>query len=191
MDTMQSDNYYFIGIKLGNQPWSVSRIPFILKETQRAKQLSGQYISSTLFRLEVARHQRKCDCLFAILKTKKSIYSLQLIELKYRLNAVQDECEYEKIENVVLVCKLPKEKLEKNIKHCVKKMVKYYSSMYRKRIHKFEYIKKQKEDDLFMIDLHTFEDTPINEYGILCDSSFNKITRYSVTFSCAYFSISQ
>jgi hypothetical protein len=187
MDTMQSDNYYFIGIKLGNQSWNVSRNPFILKETQTT--VVGQYISSTLFSLDVARHQRKTDCLFAILKTTKSIYSIKLTELKYRLNAVQDECEYDKIENVVLVCKLPKEKLEKKIKHCVRKMGKYYTSMYRKRIHKFEYIKKQKEDDLFMIDLHTFEDTSVN--GLVCDSSFNKITRYSVTFSCAYFSISQ
>lgn len=182
MDRCQ-ETKYFIAIKIGKQPWFIHRREFIVEEFPSTRQIKGQYLSQTQFSLDVSRHQRKVECLFAIIRNSKHA------EIVERLNKVKYESEYKKIENVVLVCRLKKERLEKSIKNCVKKMGKYYTSMYSKRLYKFEYIKRKHTTDKFMIDLHTFEDMPYDDYTF--DYSLNKVKHYSVSLTRAYFSISK
>lgn len=170
---------YYIGVKSGKQSWCIHKTPYMISEKET--RVVGKYISISMFNINVSRHQRKVEWLFTIIKCSSS----QLNEVKEQMNQVIDESGYNDIESIVLLCKLSGEKLDKYIKECVKNMEKYYTSMFRKRVYKFKYLKKTDYDDIFMIDLHTFEDMPESDM----DCSLNKIRRFSVSFSQSYFNI--
>lgn len=170
---------YYIGVKIGKQSWYIHKRPYII--TGGELRTVGKYVSMTMFNINVSRHQRKVDWLFTIIKCSSS----RLNAVKEQMNEVIDENDYVDMDDIVLLCKLSGEKLDKYIKECVKNMEKYYTSMFRKRLYKFKYLKKTDYDDIFMIDLHTFEDMPESDM----DCSFNKIRRFSVSFSQSYFNI--
>lgn len=172
------ENYY-IGVKSGKQTWYIHKTPYMIIEKET--RIVGKYMSILMFNMNVSRHQRKVNWLFSIIKCSPS----QVNEVKEQLNQVIDENDYNDIERIVLLCKLSGEKLNKYIKECVKNMEKYYTSMFRKRVYKFKYLKRIDYDDIFMIDLHAFEEMPESDM----DCSLNKITRISVSFSHSYFNV--
>lgn len=179
---MESKYMYFVALKAGIQPWVITSKSFTLNESNDA--IVGQYISTQLFSVNVPRHHRKVDWLFAVIKVPRENWYYDIRSIKKRLEYCDSQEELNAMDEIVIVCQMYKRKIDEKIKRNLKKMRKYYTSMSRTRVHRFNYLKQPKHAK-FTIDLNVFEDMPENDF----DTSFNSVKKYFVSFTHPHFSI--
>ena len=185
LQTMESRYMYFVALKAGIQPWTISSKPFTLTDNNNT--VVGQYISTQLFSINIPRHHRKVDWLFAVIRVSNENWYYDVKNIRKKLDRCESREELYAMDELVIVCKMCKRKIAEKIQRNLKKMRKYYTSMSRTRVHHFSYLKHPKHAK-FTIDINVFEDIPDSDFDL--DASFNSVKKYSVSFTQPHFSFS-